>query len=309
MQISREAKTGLIAIIVFALAIWGYNFLKGKNIIKPTDEYYIVFENIDGLIESGTVFYKGYKVGNINSIKFDQDKSNKFILRITLEQRIKIPMGSVVKVKSSNPIASANDLEIVFGNQAGFYQSGDTLLSETSAGLMAFLDPLQARLESVLSGVDSLLSGLNHVLGPSTQNDLKMAIADLGNMVNSLNNSLATGGSLSNSFDNLESLTGNLASNNEEISNTLENLEGISAELDSVDLYATFASLDTTLLLVKNIMTSIDAGEGSLGLLINDSSLYTNLDSTAYHLDVLLKDLQENPGRYVQVSVFGKKDK
>ncbi len=120
---------------------------------------------------------------------------------------------------------------------------------------------------------------------------------------------MADGGSLSNSFNNLESLTGNLASKNEQISNTLDNLEGISSELDSVNLYSTFASLDSILNTVKNIMTNIDEGEGSLGLLINDSSLYTNLDSTAYHLDALLKDLQENPGRYVQVSVFGKKDK
>ncbi len=187
MRISREAKTGLIAIFVFALAIWGYNFLKGKNIIKPTDEYYVVFDRIDGLIESGTVFYKGYKVGNINSIKFDQGKTNKFILKITLEKRIGIPKGSVVKVKSSNPIASAKDLEIVFGNQAGFYQSGDTLRSERSTGLLDFLDPLQAKLGNVLSGLDSLLTGFNQIIGTDTQDTLKRAIADLSQSVTSLN--------------------------------------------------------------------------------------------------------------------------
>lgn len=309
MRISREAKTGIVAIIIFALTIWGYNFLKGKNILKSTDEYYVVFDRIDGLIESGTVFYKGYKVGNINSITFDQDNANKFILKITLEERIKIPIGSIVKVKSSSPLASASDLEIVFSNQSTFYQSGDTLTSQINLGLMDILDPLQEKLQTVLSGLDTLLSGLNQVMGPETQDTLKKAIADLGSSVNSLKGSLSDGGELSNSFSHLESITGNLESKNNEISKTLDNLSNITSELDSVDLYATFASLDSALVSVKDIMAKVDKGEGSMGLLINDSSLYTNLDSTAYHLDALLKDLQANPGRYVQVSVFGKKNK
>lgn len=309
MRISKEVKTGSIAIIVLALTIWGYNFLKGKNILKSTDEYYVVFDRIDGLIESGTVYYKGFKVGNINSIKFDQGKSDKFILRITLEQRIDIPVGSIVKIKSSNPIASANDLEIVFSDQTRYYQSGDTLKSEVSFGLMDMIDPLQKKIQAVLTGLDSLLNGLNQVIGPETQDTLKRAIADLGSSVNSLKGSLADGGDLSNSFEHLESITGNLESKNEDISRTLDNLNGITTELDSVDLYATFTSLDSTLISVKSIMEKINQGEGTIGLLINDSSLYTSLDSTVYHLDALLKDLQENPGRYVQVSVFGKKDK
>lgn len=307
MRISREAKTGVIAIAVLALTIWGYNFLKGKNILKPTDEYYVVFDRIDGLIESGNVSYKGFKVGNINSIKFDQEK-NRFVLKITLEERIKIPRGSFVKV-TGNLIASASDLEIVFGNQSTYYDSGDTLTSVTSKGLMDVLDPLQEKLGSVLSGLDSLLSGLNNVLGSDTQETIKGAVTDLGRTVNSLKGSLSNGGDLSNSFAHLESLTGNLESKNDVISETLDNLNGIASELDSVDLYATFATLDSTLESVRNIMAKVDQGEGSMGLLINDSSLYTNLDSTAYHLDALLKDLRENPGRYVHVSVFGKKDK
>jgi phospholipid/cholesterol/gamma-HCH transport system substrate-binding protein len=309
MHISKEVKTGLIAIVALALTVWGYNFLKGKNILKSTDEYYVVFERIDGLIESGTVYYKGFKVGNINSIKFDQGRSNKFILKITLEQRIHIPKGSIVKVMSTNPIASASDLEIIFGDQPGFYQSGDTLQSVISTGLMGMLDPLQAKLGNVLSGLDSLLQGLNQVLGPESQESLKGAIADLGTAVNSLKRSLSNGGDLSNSFAHLESVTGNLESKNDEISETLDNLAGITSDLERADLYTTISSLDSTLHSIRGIMAKIDQGEGTLGSLINDSSLYTNLDSTAYHLDALLKDLKENPGRYVQVSVFGKKDK
>jgi phospholipid/cholesterol/gamma-HCH transport system substrate-binding protein len=309
MRISREVKTGIIAILIIALAIWGYNFLKGKNILKSTDEYYVVFDRIDGLIESGTVFYKGYKVGNINTIVFDQGNSNKFILKITLEERIKIPIGSIVKVKSSSPLASASDLEIVFSNQSAFYQSGDTLNSRISLGLMDILEPLQEKVQIVLAGLDSLLVGLNQVIGPETQDTLKRAIADLASSVNSLKGSLSDGGDLSNSFAHLESITGNLESKNDAISETLDNLSGITSKLDSVDLYSTFTSLDSALNSVKKIVAKVEQGEGSMGLLINDSSLYTNLDSTAYHLDALLKDLQENPGRYVHVSVFGKKDK
>jgi phospholipid/cholesterol/gamma-HCH transport system substrate-binding protein len=309
MKLSKEFKIGAIAIVVLAATVWGYNFLKGKNIVRPTDEYYVKFDRIDGLIESGSVLHKGYKVGNINSIYFDHKHSGKFILKIVLEERLKIPRQSTVNIKSSSLIASASDLELVFSDQRTYYTPGDTLNSKTGQGIADMLEPLQQKFESVLTGIDSLLVSVNEVLNEQSQQDLQVLISDLSAAVKSLKSSLDPGGDLNNSLASLKLVTGNLAEKEDVINSSLENLQKITTSIDSADLYSTLSTLNQSLASLNGILTKIDEGGGTIGLLVNDSSLYTNLDSAAYHLDKLMKDLQEHPKRYVHLSVFGRKDK
>ena len=308
MHLSKEAKIGLVAIVVLAITVWGYSFLKGKNILKPTDEYYVVFDRVDGLIESGNVMYQGYKVGNITSLFFDNEGSGKFRVKIVLEERLKIPLHSVVKIKQINPLASTSDLEIIFSNETQYYHSGDTLLSGVSTGIMDIVAGLVPQLQQAIGSLDSVLMSVNKVFTPTEQEKLRKSISSLEGALSSLNQSLDAGGSLNKSLNNLEAVTGNLKNNNENISSTLENLSGITAALDSADLESTLLKLDSTLASLSHTLAKIDQGEGSMGMLVNDSSLYTNLDSTAYHLSILLKDMQEHPKRYVHFSVFGKKD-
>ncbi|MBN1598202.1 MAG: MCE family protein [Bacteroidales bacterium] len=307
MKIPKEFKIGISAIIVLALSVWGYNFLKGKNILQSTDEYFVIFNRIDGLIESGAVYYKGFKVGNINSIEFDNEHSGKFILRIVLEEKLRIPINSVVNVKSTNPIASAKDLEIIYSDSKELHYPGDTLQSAVSPGLTDFLGPLEEKIEDVLTEIDTLLVSFNNILTAQSQQKLKNGISDLTATLNLLNNSLSENGNLNKTFQNVESVTSNLASKNEQISTTLDNLSDITTSLDSADLNQTIAKLDSTLSNLNEILAKIERGEGTAGKIISDSSLYLHLDSTAYHLNLLMKDLQENPKRYVHFSLFGNK--
>jgi phospholipid/cholesterol/gamma-HCH transport system substrate-binding protein len=309
MRLSREVKIGLIAILVLALTIWGFNFLKGKNILSPTDEYYVVFDRTDGLIEAGNVMMLGYKVGNITSIRFDHEHTGKFIIKFVLEERVKLPVNSYIKVKQINPLASTSDLEIVLSNESIYYHPGDTLKSVVKEGLADVLVGLQSKVESALISLDSTLYSVNNILNPESQMRLRNSINNLNSGLEALNSSLSSGGSLHNSFDNLQSVTGNLKSKNQEISSTLQHLSNISADLDSANLKETLLKLDTTLASASGILDKINHGEGTLGKLVNDSSLYANLDSTSNNLNLLLKDFKEHPKRYVNISVFGKKDK
>lgn len=309
IHLSKEAKVGLIAILVLAVTIWGYNFLKGKNIIKPTDEYYVVFERIDGLIEAGNVMMLGYKVGNITSINFDHKNTGKFIIKFVLEDRVKLPVNSYVKVKQINPLAATSDLEIVLGNSNIYAEPSDTLKSELKKGLSDILGELQVKVENVLTGLDSTLSSINQVLTPETQRRLRQGIDNLTSSLEALNKSLADGGSLNSSFDNLQSITGNLKSKNQEISSTLEHLSNVSAAIDSANLKETIVKLNTSLDAIHEIMAKLNDGDGTLGKLLNDSSLYANLDSTSSNLNLLIKDVNAHPKKYVSISVFGKKDK
>lgn len=309
IHFSREAKIGLIAILVLAVTIWGYSFLKGKNILKPTDEYCVVFDRIDGLIEAGNVMMLGYKVGHITSIYFDHERTGKFILKFALEDRVKLPVNSYVKVKQINPLASTSDLEIVLSNSKSYYKSGDTLKSVLNKGLGDVLISLQFKVENVLTSLDSTLRSINNILTPESQKQLRGGIENLNSSLTELNKSLSVGGNLHSSFDNLQSVTGNLKSKNKEISSALQHLSNVTASLDSADLGTTLLKLDSTLALTRNIMAKINNGRGTFGKLVNDSSLYCTLDSTSSNLNSLIKDLKGHPKKYISFSVFGKKDK
>jgi phospholipid/cholesterol/gamma-HCH transport system substrate-binding protein len=309
MRISKEVKIGLIAVLILLLSVWGINFLKGKNILKSTDEYYLVFDRIDGLIESGIVSYKGYKVGNIAQIKFDYENSGKFIVRIVLEEKLHIPLQSTVKIKSTSPIVATNELEILFSNSSEFHHSGDTLISQPNRGLMETLEPIQNKLTSVLNGIDSLITSVNAVLTPESEESLRNSLTSLDKSLAALKMSLGSNGSLTHSFRSLEAVTTSLSKKNPQISSSIDKLANITSSIDSADLGKTILVLDSTLSALQTILDKMSKGEGTMGKMVNDNSLYAHLDSTSNNINELMKDLKEHPNRYVHFSLFGKKDK
>jgi phospholipid/cholesterol/gamma-HCH transport system substrate-binding protein len=308
MHLSKEVKIALIAIFVLLISVWGYNYLKGKNILKPKEDYYVVFDRIDGLIESGIVSYKGYKIGNIAEIKFDSEKSDKFILRISMEKNVHIPLNSVVKVKSTSPIVASNELELVFSDSKEYQHPGDTLASEGKRGIADMIDPIQKKLNSILNGIDSLVNSLNSVLTSGTRENLRNTLASLDASIASIKTALGPGGTLTNTFKHLETVSNVLDKKAPELSSGIEHFANISADLDSAELDKTVQNLDSSLIALNGILLKIDNGEGTMGKIINDSGLYVHLDSSTYQLNELMKDLKTHPKRYVHFSLFGKKD-
>lgn len=309
MKISREAKTALIAIGVIVLTLWGYNFLKGKNIVKPTDEYYVVYDDIEGIIESGSVFYKGFKVGNINGIYFDNDNPDKnFIVKFVLEQRLRIPVNSRVIAKQSNPIVSTKDLEIEFYDTTVFYKPGDTLVAAHDPGILGILEPLQKEFDQTIAKLKATLTALESTLNEETQENIRNSVASVDQSLASLRTMLAPNGDISKSVKNIESVTSTLKNNNGKINESVEHFKNISADLDSANLAKTLAKLDSTLAATYLVINKINNSEGTAGLLVNDSALYKNLAQATASLDSLLSDMKEHPKRYVHFSVFGRKE-
>jgi phospholipid/cholesterol/gamma-HCH transport system substrate-binding protein len=309
MKLSREAKTGIVTIVVIALAIWGFNYLKGKNIFKPTNTYYVVYQNVEGLIESGYVYYRGYKVGNITGLKFNREHQNSFIVEFIISKDFKIPINSVVTAMQASIIASTKDLEITFSDEKTYHEPGDTIKAGYDPGMMGMIEPVKDDLEEIVESLKETISAINHTFDEKTQNDLKSTIASLNKSLASLGYMLSSNGTLGKTMKNVESITSNIKDKNEEIGKSIEHMANVSSALDSADLQSVIHSLDSTLLATKNIMRKINDGDGTAGLLINDSSLYFNLASATASLDSLLVDLKEHPKRYVHLSVFGGKDK
>ena len=301
-KITREVKIGFVALITIGMLIWGWNFLKGINIFKSTDTYYAVYSDIQGLIESGVVILNGYKVGNVGSIRFDKDNVDRIVVEINLEEKIKLPINTVVLINSSSLVSGIKDLKLVLGEGPGYHAPGDTLIAAIEQDFTQIIGLIKDKANVVLSQLDSTLAGVNDVLNVSTRQHLKSTIADLSK-------SLGTGGSLDRSLENLASVTGNLKNNNENLTQTLQNFSSVSDSLKKADIKAVVGKADQTFEKLDIAMTRIMNGEGTAGKLIADDSVYNNLNSALFSLDSLLIDLKEHPKRYVHFSVFGKKDK
>jgi phospholipid/cholesterol/gamma-HCH transport system substrate-binding protein len=309
MKINREVKTGIIAILIIGSTIWGYNFLKGKNILHPTDEYYVAYDRIDGIIESGAVYYRGYQVGSIQEIQFNTDNQQSFVLRIVLKKNFKIPVGTEVIAKETNLIAGAKDLQLIFSDSEEYHVPGDTLLPAYDPGLLGVLQPLQDKLNDVVVNLNTTLESLNNTLNPQMQEDLKATMRSFRYLAGEIQHTFSSQGTMGQSFENIETITETFATKSDSLGKAMDNLTSITTQIEKADLEGTLASLDSTLASTNDIMSKINDAEGTAGLIVNDSALYMNLAAATASLDSLLVDLKENPGRYVQVSVFGGKDK
>lgn len=306
MKLSRELKTGIIVIGGILLFIMGFSYLKSTPLFDNSKTLYAVYPNVGGLQSGTVVSINGYGVGKVNDIRFIDTQGN-LVVTFTVSSDFQFSKNSRVELYDTG-IIGGKGLQIspVFDGSPSV-QSGDTLNTDTRPGLTELaqqkLTPLFKKFESAVTDADSVLMNVNDVLDTRTKNDLRKAINGLSELMGSLNGSAITldkmlkenQGKLGSSLDNFEVLTSNFA----KLSDSLNNA-GLGSTL--VSLQATVASLNT-------IMSKLEKGEGTMGMLMNDKELYSNLSSASKELDLLLQDFRLNPKRYVNVSVFGKKQK
>ena len=306
MKLSRELKTGIIVIGGILLFIMGFSYLKSTPIFDNSKTLYAVYSNVGGLQSGTTVSIYGFSVGKVNDIKFLDEKGN-LLVTFTVGNDFKFSKNSVVELYDTG-IIGGKGLQIKPKFDAtGVAQSGDTLQTETRPGITDLaqqkLTPLVRKFESAISGADSVLVNVNSVLDTNTKKELKEVIEGLNTLLTSLNGSAASLNTvlegnkenLNNSFKNFDVLTANFAK--------------LSDSLNNAGLGRTLASLESTMASLDQVTQKIENGNGTLGLLMNDKELYSNLNKASKELDLLLQDFRLNPKRYVNVSVFGKKQK
>ncbi len=309
MKLSRELKIGIVAIITIALLIWGVNFLKGIDIFKSSDTYYSLYDNIDGLIESGIVYLRGFKIGNVSEIKFDARGSGKIVVRYSIKERVKIPENSVFLIYSSSIVSGIKDIKLILGDGTRYYQSGDTVPGELDRGLEAMIDPIREQAMETISKIDTIIGSLAQILNEEKVTEIQQTIGHIDNVSASLDRNLSEGGALDNSFDNLADITENLKQSNDELKAIILNFKDVSDSISGSQLKSAIDNANATLHSTSQMLARVEAGEGTLGMLVNSDTLYLNLKNVTESLDLLLNDLREHPKRYVHFSLFGKKEK
>jgi phospholipid/cholesterol/gamma-HCH transport system substrate-binding protein len=320
MTISREIRVGLLVTAGIAMLYIGLNFLKGKNIFSRSRTYFAVFEDVDQLMVSATVQVNGFKVGIVDEVRFSSKNSTKVLVKFLItEDNLVIPDDTEAHIVSDLLGSRTLDLQLGASNLPA--KSGDTLTSVIERGITdeikSALLPLKIKIENLAGSVDTVLSGLNNVFNKKTQDGLVNSFESVNTSILRFEHTvtefdlLVTNerGKLARIFTNVESITENLKNNNEKLSSVFANIDRITDAVAKSNVKQTMEDLQKSMQSLKAIVEKTERGEGSLGKLIVDDSLYTNLNQSSMNLSLLLEDMKANPKRYVHFSVFGKGEK
>jgi phospholipid/cholesterol/gamma-HCH transport system substrate-binding protein len=309
---------GSLTAISIVLLILGFNFLKGRNLTVKSMRFYAVFENIEGLTSSNAVVINGKQVGTVYSTDGGEDM-RKITVALTINQLINIPDNSIAVITPS--VLGVTSMEIRLGNSKVYKKEGDTLASIASKGMLADafqkVDPVLLEVSNMIRSLDSVLVTVNSVFDTNTKNNIKSVMANLNNTTASLAISSASlqailntqSGALAKTLNNVSDITGTLKNSDKKIDQTLTNLETTTSKLSKLDLEKTLTTINATISDLKNTIEKVNSDKGSIGLLMNDPKLYNNLSATSNKLNLLLDDVRVHPKRYINVSVFGKKEK
>lgn len=309
MKITRELKTGVVAVLIIALFIWGYNFLKGMNLFDgPLKTYFTAYNNVQGLNTASKVTINGVEVGKVVAINFNEDPSKKgqLIVEFSIENDFEFSKNSVAKIYSAS-LMGGKSLAIVPSYQGETAKPGDFLRGEIESDIFSTvtekLNPLQAKVENVIVSADSLMTGLTDVLDAKSRNNLKSSIAQLNETVTNFK-------LISESVNEL------VKNNDDKLAKTLantqvitKNLSKLSDSLVNADFGKTIKNLETSIQSLSTILANIEKGNGSMGKLMYDDQMYINLTNASKELEELLRDMKEHPKRFVHFSLFGKKEK
>jgi phospholipid/cholesterol/gamma-HCH transport system substrate-binding protein len=313
MKIANETKVGLMAVIALAGLILGFNFLKGSSLFQHPKKLYALFDNVDGMEVSNSVQIDGLSIGNISAItETDADLSRGILVTISLKKDVHIPRNSIATLNPGLLISPT--VVIARGDATNYLQDGDTLQTKQKPNIIAQvqqnIDPIVAKLNGTLTSLDSLIEVIGGMFDPRTKNNFSAILANLAGSTAAAQKLLNDQtGYLVQSLRNLNDFTGNLAKNNDHITHTLDNMDKTTASLASAKIPETVQNLNSTVSDLRTAINHINSTNGSLGLLINDKRLYQNMEATTRSLNTLLDDFRVHPKRYVNISVFGKKDK
>ncbi|MHC1706299.1 MAG: MlaD family protein [Bacteroidales bacterium] len=317
MKISREIKLGLLLIATLALFIYGFNFLKGRNLFSNDRHFFAVYKSVGGLVPSSPVFINGVKVGLVNEVYFSNDGSNTVIVDFALNNKIPVPANSVARIYSAD-LMGTKAIDVILGQSTVMAHSGDTLTSDVQASLGEEVNkqvlPLKNKAEALMGSIDSAITVIRYVFNENTRENLEKSFVSIKTTIENLESTTynidtlvsTQKGRMASILVNIESISSNIKNNNQKISEVISNFTKLSDTLVKANIGSTLSTLNTSLVKTSQIIEKIQRGEGSLGLLINDEKLYRELEKSSKDLNLLLEDMRLNPDRYVQFSVFGR---
>ena len=293
---SREVLIGATGILAILIIYFLINFFKGINLFNAENHYYVKFPDVCQLVNSSPVFINGYSVGNVRNIDYDYENPGNIVVKIEIDERMKVPAGSYATITTH--MLGGTDMSLVLGKGGKALAPGDTIVGFPDKGLAAVAgEKILPAFDTMLPKLDSILSNLNALLvNPALNNTIDNAAVlteELKKTTAGVNRLLAK---------DVPAIT-------ERMVKLEDDMLAVSGQLKQVDYKAISSQLENTLRNIEQLTVALNSKEGTMGLLLNDTTLYRNLCTTCEQAEALLQNLREEPKRYVHFSLFGRKDK
>lgn len=303
INITKELKIALFTITILVGAFLLINFLKGKDIFNPTNNFYVKYKSVEGLIELQPVYMLGYKVGIVDQIAYES-RSKEFIVTLSIDSDFSIPKSSAAEIYSSD-ILGSKSIRINPGDGYEYLKNRDTLNASLDLGIISNLStqiiPLKDSVSRLISEINVTFKNVNTLLNEENIKELSLSFKELHTTLNNLNsisqNLEKSNTQITSTLSNLETLTSSLKNQSPNIENTIENLKDLSDSLKSADLKGTVLSL-------RNLLIEVNNAEGTIGKLIKTDSLHNQVNTLLRNVDLLINNINKNPKKYIKVSVF-----
>ncbi|HMR93053.1 MAG TPA: MlaD family protein [Chitinophagaceae bacterium] len=314
MKINNETKVGLLTVAALALLIMGFNFLKGKDLFDRSKKIYAVFTKLGSLANSNEVKINGLTIGTVYEMQETDKDVSGIRVTIRLTRDINIPANSVAYISANLVGIGSSSIIIEPGDSKEYLKHGDQIETRIDEGILGGLSsevaPTLTKVRQSLDSLNRVFGNLNRLMDGDTKNNLQHTIANFSQISNSLNRLLSDpSSSLNTSLNNLSAITSNLKNNNDSITAIISNAGQFTATLSKLELEKTMDTLQSAISSLKTSINKISSNEGTLGALINDRTLYNKLTNVMLSAEILLDDLRAHPKRYVNLSIFGRKDR
>ena len=310
MKITNETKVGILAAFSIAVLIIGYNFLKGNAIFSSETVLYARYTHVDGLAVSKPVLINGFQIGRVDKLVLQPN--GEIVATLKIKGKYDIPKNSIARLEGTDLLGS-KAIVMDLGTGRDFAQDGDTLNANVAANLMEAVEPVQKKAQLLIGKMDSILTSVNTILNPDFQKNVNKSFNSIAATLSSLEGTSkkvdglvgTEGRRISAILANAESISANLKNNNEKINAILGNINTITDQVAAANFKQTIDNANKAVADLQGIVSKVNNGQGTLGLLVNDTKMYDNLNNASKNLDNLIIDLKENPKRYVHFSVFG----
>ena len=308
MKFTKEIKVGFLAVLGIMMSVFSYNYLKGINLFDNNRKFIVKYEKVDGLSVSNPVTMNGFKIGKVQKINFNSKNTRELLVDIIIDNDVIFPKTSLAELYETGLIGG-KAIAIIpdYKNDSTIAIDGDYLKGVIKPGLTELVNQIlpqvQLQIEAVMKNAEIVLQNINTLFDDETKKELKSSIEDFSNLTSSL----------SETSDEISKL---IANNSENLTNSLadfrsasNNIKSITDSLNTDDINSITINLNSLVNNLNSITTSLKNSEGTAGKLINDKSIYDNLENATNQLNRLIEDIKLNPNRYINFSVFGKKNK
>jgi phospholipid/cholesterol/gamma-HCH transport system substrate-binding protein len=314
LKISREFKVGITFIAAVAIFIWGFNLLKGTDLFSGKRFLYAVYDRVDGLEKDNKVLINGLNIGKVNRLDFIPE-SSQILVELFIQNSVDIPVNSVARIYGTD-LLGTKSIEIILGDSKDYVALYDTLSSEIEQSLMdqvsEQVEPLKKKAIALINSVDSVMTVIQSVFNENTRISLSSTLESISNTLNNTESVTSTIDTLlineksriNAIMVNMESISKNLEQNNENINTIFSNFAVLSDSLAAAEIPQTMRDAGEAIANLQKISDKINNGEGTIGQLFNNDSLYLELQKSSASLNLLLEDIRLNPKKYVKLSLF-----